>query len=183
LADESNCSTVNLYFQDESRFGLKTHLGSCICAKGVQALVPYQHKFQNTYLYGAYSPIDGQSYTWEMSSVNKEIFIRYLNSFAAHKAEEFKIIVIDNAAFHSTLDVQLPSNIYLLKIPPYTPELNPCEQIWREIKKRFKRQVFKTLEKLKEWLYLTVNQLKPETIKSITSNHHYRDAFFATFNR
>lgn len=144
-------------------------------------MLPYQHKFENTYLYGAYSPIDGDSYVWEVPKVNKGIFIGYLKALSAHRPQEFKIVVIDNAGFHSTLDVELPENIYLLRIPPYTPELNPCEQVWREIKKRFKRQVFKTIEDLKEWLNKTVSKMKEETIISITSNHHYLDCFNATF--
>ena len=176
-----SCDTVNLYFQDESRFGLKTYMGSCIAAKGVQPLVPYQHRFDNTYLYGAYSPIDGSSYTWELPCVNKNTFVSYLESLAHYRPKEFKIVVIDNASFHSVKDVTLPDNLYLLRIPPHTPELNPCEQIWREIKKYFKRKVFSTLDQLKEWLYLQVRAMSEECIKSITSNHHYVENFTATF--
>ncbi len=176
-----NCSSVNLYFQDESRFGLKTHMGSCIAAKGVQPLVPYQHRFENTYLYGAYSPVDGESYTWEIPCVNKGTFIQYLKSMSEHRPGEFKIIVVDNASFHSSKGVELPPDIYLLRIPPYSPELNPCEQIWKEIKKYFKRQVFTDMENLKQWLYEKVEQMSRETIKSITSNHHYMVCFKATF--
>ena len=176
-----SCCSVNLYFRDESRFGLKTYMGSCIAAKGVQPLVPYQHKFENTYLYGAYSPIDGNSYTWEMPCVNKNTFVSYLEALAEHRPREFKIMVVDNASFHSTKGVKLPSNIYLLRIPPYTPELNPCEQIWRKIKKYFKRKVFLTMGELKEWLYGTVKQISEGTIMSITSNHHYLESFKSTF--
>jgi len=52
------CKSVNLYFQDESRFGLMTYTGSCIAAKGVQPIVDYQHKFANTYLWGSYTQLD-----------------------------------------------------------------------------------------------------------------------------
>ena len=145
--------SVNLYFQDESRFGLKTHLGTCISAKGVQPSIPFQHKFENTYLYGVYSPLDGNGYSWEIPSVNKDIFIAYLKDFSTQRPDEFKIIVIDNATFHSTLGIELPKNIYLLRIPSYCPELNPCEQIWKHIKKYFKRKVFGSIEDLKQWLY------------------------------
>jgi transposase len=114
--------------------------------------------------------------------VNKETFVSYLESLSQHRPEEFKIIVADNAAFHSTKDIKLPPNLYLLYIPPYTPELKPCEQIWKEIKKYFKRQVFSNMNKLKEWLYEKVKQMSRQTIQSITSNHHYLESFKATFN-
>ena len=70
----------------------------------------------------------------------------------------------------------------MLRIPPYNPELNPCEQIWQYIKNRFKNQRFNTMKELKKWLHNMVNQMEEETIKSITGNHHYLNAFKATFN-
>ena len=62
----------------------------------------------------------------------------------------------------------LPISIWLL-FPPYTPEMNPIEQVWKEIRTRgFKNEVFKTLEGVVDRLYKTVKDLSSETIKSIT---------------
>jgi len=113
--------------------------------------------------------------------VDTAIFESYLNHFSAYKPKEYKIVVIDNAGFHSTKNIEVPENIYLLRIPPYNPELNPCEQVWLYIKNRFKNQRFETMEKLKEWLHNMVNQMEKKTIKSITGNHHYLNAFNAAF--
>jgi hypothetical protein len=74
-------TTVNLYFQDESRFGLKTHVGSCLTAKGVKPIVNYQHAFKNTYLYGSFSPINGDSFIYEIQGTTSEIFYQYLKPF------------------------------------------------------------------------------------------------------
>lgn len=153
-----------------------THTGKCIAAKGVQPIVNFQHKFKTTYLWGSYSPVDGDSFVSEIEGVNCKIFELYLSEFSKHRPEEFKILVIDNAGFHSTKNIQIPDNIYLLNIPPYCPELNPCEQVWKYIKQRFKNQVFEDIKKLKLWLYDMVNSMTNETIKSICSNHHYYDA-------
>ncbi len=172
---------MNLYYQDESRFGLKTHVGRCLTAKGVKPIVTIQHQFKNTYLYGAYSPIDGDSYVWEAQNVNKNIFHKYLTELSAHKPDEFKIIIVDNARFHSVKDFTVPNNIILINIPPYSPELNPCEQIWQYIKQRFKNQLFHDLEQLKSWLEEQVKAMKPEIIQSIVSNHLFLNAFNATF--
>ena len=175
-------SNVKLYFQDESRFGLMTHIGRCISAKGVRPVINYQHKFATTYLYGSYSPIDGDSFVWEINGVSCEIFEQYLLAFSAHRSDEFKIVVIDNAGFHSTKNITVPDNIYLLRIPPYCPELNPCEQVWQYIKARFKNQTFQNINDLKQWLYKTVVAMEKNTIKSITGNHHFLDQFYAAFN-
>jgi len=171
-----------LYFQDESRFGLATHIGKCLTAKGIKPILPYQHKFDNTYLYGSFSPITGDQFVWEIGNVNCEIFEAYLQSMSTFKPDEYKIVVIDNARFHSTKNITIPENIHLINIPPYTPELNPCEQVWQYLKQRFKNKVFSTIDCLKEWLYDSVEMLDKEIIKSITSNHHYLDVFYTTFN-
>lgn len=113
--------------------------------------------------------------------MNTDIFEAYLNEFSNYNPKEYKIVVIDNAGFHSTKNIEIPDNIYLLRIPPYNPELNPCEQIWQYIKNRFKNRRFETMQDLKKWLHDMVCEMKAETIKSITANHHYLKAFIATF--
>ena len=158
-----------------------THVGKCLTEVGIKPVIPFQHKFETTYLYGSYSPVNGDSFVWEVNGVNSDIFERYLREFSKHKPEEFKIVVIDNAGFHSTKNMNIPDNIYLLRIPPYSPELNPCEQVWQYIKNRYKNQLFKTMDSLKIWLHETVNSMEKETIKSITSNHHYLNAFYYVF--
>ncbi|MCF6180597.1 IS630 family transposase [Lutibacter sp.] len=172
-------SSVNLYFQDEARFGMMTHLGRYLTASGVKPIVSYQHIFKTTYLYGSYSPINGNSFVWEINGVNTIIFEAYLKEFSQYKPNEYKIVVIDNAGFHSTKNIEVPENIFLLRIPPYAPELNPCEQVWQYIKNRYKNQRFETMENLTDWLHNMVNQMTPKTIKSITGNHHYINAFNA----
>ncbi|MCI8603937.1 MAG: hypothetical protein HFE79_07320 [Ruminiclostridium sp.] len=60
-------------------------------------------------------------------------------------------------------------NIKLIFIPPYTPEMNPIEQIWKEIRKRgFKNEVFPSLETVVDRLCNTICSLSKFTIKSIT---------------
>ena len=69
--------------------------------------------------------------------------------------------------------------IVLFHIPPYTPEMNPIEQIWKEIRKRgFRNEVFATLEKVVDRLCDTICSLTPNTIFSITG----RDWIIKAFN-
>lgn len=156
---------------------MMTHVGKYLTACGIKPIVEYQHVFKTTYLYGSYSPINGDSFVWEINGVDSAIFESYLYHFSKYKPKEFKIVIIDNAGFHSTKNITVPENIYLLRIPPYNPELNPCEQVWQYIKNRFKNQRFESMESLKKWLYKTVKTMSKNTIKAITSNHHYLNAF------
>ena len=172
-----------MYFQDESRFGLKTHIGRCLTARGIKPIVQYQHAFKNTYLYGSFSPINGDSFVYEIEGTTSEIFYEYIKAFSQYKKDEMKIIVIDNAGFHSLLKYDLPDNITFLRIPPYSPELNPSEKIWTHIKREYKNRVFETLENVKKWLHdfiknsLTINQ-----ILSITHNKYFLDAYAGCFD-
>ena len=69
--------------------------------------------------------------------------------------------------------------IVLFHIPPYTPEMNPIEQIWKEIRKRgFRNEVFATLEKVVDRLCDAICSLTPNTIFSITG----RDWIIKAFN-
>ena len=76
-----------------------------------------------------------------------------MNLFLTQLSEQYPDDVIllccDSAAWHTPGGLHLPDNIVLFYIPPYTPEMNPIEQIWKEIRKRgFHNEVFASLEKL-----------------------------------
>ncbi len=78
-------------------------------------------------------------------------------------------MVCDGAAWHKSRSLNKPHNIEMASIPPYTPEMNPIEQIWKEIRKRgFKNEVFQTLENVIDRLCDTICSLTPDIIKSIT---------------
>lgn len=115
----------------------------------------------------------------EVEHVNKGIFHDYLKQLSEYKPNELKIVVIDNAGFHSTKGIQIPENIKLIRIPPYTPELNPCEQVWAYIKKRHKNVIYGNLQDLKDWLKDFVESMSEKTIKSIVGNRQYLNAFYA----
>lgn len=174
---------MNLYFQDESRFGLMTQVGTVLTAKGIKPIVNYQQAFKNTYLYGSFSPIDGSHFIWEVEGVDTLIFEAYLNEFSLYRPEELKIVIIDNAGFHSTMNITIPENIKLIRIPPYTPELNPAEKVWQYLKERFKNKTFGDIKKLKSWLNQTVKiEINNENVMSIVKSEFYIKSFKAHFN-
>src|SRR5680860_1451468 len=107
--DKNKYSGVNLYFQDESRFGLMMHIGKYLTAGGIKPIVKYQHTFKNSYLYGS-SPVNGDSFVWEINGTDTKIFEAYLQAFSKHREAEYKIAVIDNAGFHSTKNIDVPDS-------------------------------------------------------------------------
>ena len=105
----------------------------------------------------------------------------YLEDFSKHKPEELKIIVIDNAAFHSTKDIDLPQNIVLMPISPYCPELNPAEKVWQWMKDKIAMKIYDTLDILENKMDNLINTLEGELVKSITGYEFYLNAFYSVF--
>jgi len=179
--NKNKYTSVNLYFQDESRFGLITKQKRVVSARGVKPVGKYKHSYLYKWLWGSFSPITGESFCMTTTVVCKEFFIRYLNDFSLHKPNELKIIIIDNASFHSTKDTILPENIILLPIPPYCPELNPAEKIWQFMKDKIAMKLFDNLESLESKIDSIIEEMDGELIKSITGYKFYTDAFYSIF--
>jgi transposase len=176
-------SSVNIYFEDESRLGLLTILRRVVTAKGIKPIAPYQHKFDNLYLFGAFSPINGDNYLLELPVCNTDAFQIFIDQFSLQKPDEFKIMVLDNGAFHHARRLVIPSNMAFIFLPPYSPELNPAEKVWRFIKDHLSMTIHPDLSALQQHLshilqqYLTFN-----TVKSICGNEFYKTEFKCIFN-
>ena len=123
--------------------------------------------FQSLYLFGAFSPITGDHFELEMPHCNADTFQIFLNEFAITSADEFKILLLDNGAFHKAQKLIIPENIALLFIPPYSPELNPAEKIWWKMKRAFSGKLHKTLDNVSDFIKDQVTILTKEHVKSI----------------
>ena len=148
----SDCSSINLYFQDESRFGLLTVLRRMITAKGIKPVAPFLHRFDNLYLFGTFSPNSGKKYLLEMPHCNSLTLQLFIDHMSNQNPEEFKILILDNGVFRHAESLQIPNNIALIFLPPYRPELNPAEKIWRYFKDRVSMIAYNNIEMLQEQL-------------------------------
>ena len=180
---KSGCTSTNMLCQDESRFGLMTILRRMITAMGIKPTAPYQHKFKNLYLFGAFSLIDGTHFLLEMPYCNSDTFQVFIDMLAQQKPEEFKILILDNGAFHKAKALAIPTNMHLLFLPPYCPELNPAENMWQYIKGKMSMGVHKTLPQLQRKLTSTIkNELSKSIVKSICGRQFYVNTFKSIFN-
>ena len=93
----------------------------------------------------------------------------FLKELSEQYSEDMILLCCDGAAWHKSKTLQVPENIVLFYIPPYTPEMNPIEQIWKEIRKRgFKNEIFSTLASVIDRLCETICSLSTEIVKHIT---------------
>lgn len=153
-----------------------TKNGKALTVKGVKPICPFHQVFQSTYLFGAFSPINGDKFLLEMPFCNNDTFQKYLNEFSEHNPNEFKIVVLDNGAFHKAKSLIIPENIALLFLPPYSPELNPAEKIWANLKRTFTNRLFNTLDQLSIFIQEVTNDLSEKTIISTCSFNYIFDS-------
>lgn len=102
----------------------------------------------------------------------------FLNQLQSTFSDEIIVLVCDGAAWHKSGILRVPDQITILHIPPYTPEMNPIEQIWHELRtKGFRNEVFSTLEKVVDRLCETINHLSNDTVMSVTQRDWIRSIF------
>ena len=120
-------------------------------------------------MYGAVEPLTGESCFWVMPQCNTDCMNVYLGELSKQFPDDIILLCCDGAAWHKSKSLKVPHNIELISIPPYTPEMNPIEQIWKELRKMgFRNEVFATLEKVVLRLCDTICDLTADTIRSIT---------------
>ncbi|WP_308533715.1 transposase [uncultured Peptoniphilus sp.] len=95
-----------------------------------------------------------------------------MNVFLEELAKEYKedkiLLVCDGATWHKSKGLKIPENIEIIHISPYTLEMNPIEQIWKQIRSmKFKNEFFNSLADIVNRLCGTMNNLTKEMVKSI----------------
>lgn len=154
--------------QDESRFGLLTRNGKALTAKGIKPICLFQHVFKSTYVFGAFSPYNGDSLVMELPNCNGENFQIFLDELSKKEPCQYKVMILDNGAFHKAKCLNIPENIGLIFLPPYSPELNPAELVWLNMKRKTTNVTYKTMEILKLRIdEIVCEMITPDFVKSL----------------
>ncbi len=155
-------------YQDEAGFGRISKLGKCWAPQGVRPIVASHHIREFRYCYGAVDAHTGQSFFIIAGGCNTEWMNEFLRGLSDQFPNEYIVLVMDNAVWHKSKSLVIPPNIEFIFIPPYTPEMNPIEQVWAEIRKRgFKNKMFKTLNEVIDKLQEVIKSLHWSVLKSI----------------
>jgi hypothetical protein len=159
-------------FQDEAGFGRTNKPKSCWCGDNIRPAVPCHRIREYTYAYSAVSPLDGNIVSLILPKCNTYCMNLFLAEVATQYPNDYILMIADNAAWHTrSKGLIVPKNIEIFPLLPYTPELNPIEMIWDEIREKFfKNKLFKTLSTVLDNLcealvYLANNK---NVVKSIT---------------
>jgi len=159
-------------FQDEAGFGRINKPKYCWCMKGVRPHVPCHHIREYRYAYGAVEPLTGESFFLVLPYCNTDCMNIFMRELSEAYPTDRILLVCDGASWHKANALDIPKNIRLFFIPPATPEMNPIEQIWKEIRKRgFRNEIFQTLENVIVRLCDTICSLSHQVIKSIIARN------------
>jgi transposase len=159
-------------FQDEARFGHISDTRYCWACRPMRPMVKAMLTHQYTYAYGAVSPLDGRFDSLVLPHVNTECMQLFITEIAQRYPDENIVMVIDGAGWHQSKGLKPPENLRLHFLPPYSPELNPQEHIWDELREKyFHNQAFESLDALEEQLLAGLRHLEhaPEMVKSISA--------------
>ncbi len=141
---------IEVWWQDESRVGQQGCLSRVWAAKGTRPRVVRQRQFLSTYIFGACCPDKDKGCALILPECTTGMMQLHLNEISKNVEESFHAIVLmDRAGWHTTEALNIPDNMTLFPLPPYSPELNPMEQVWQKLKhKDLSNRVFGSYEEI-----------------------------------
>jgi len=140
-------------FQDEARFGRMARPRRCWAPKPCRPVMLNGYEREFVYVYGSVSPREGD-FDWKIcSQMNTQRMNDFLQQVSRKHSADFIVMIVDGASSHRAKDLVIPENIRLLPLPAYSPELNPQEHLWEEIReKEFPNRVFDSLAGVRKQL-------------------------------
>jgi hypothetical protein len=152
LVPEAN---VEVWAQDEARIGLHPIERRVWAPRGQRPVAIQRPGYEWLYVYGFVRPTTGDVEWLLMPTVNVQVFNKALAHFAtAVGASETKriILVLDNAGWHVSGDVEWPVGIHPLFLPPYSPELQPAEKLWPFLREPLANRLLSSLDEVEALL-------------------------------
>jgi len=148
-------------FQDEARFGRISDPRRCWCPRPVRPLCRAMVTQEYTYAYAAVSVADGELDTLILPQVNSDCMQLFLDEVSFRHHGDRIIMVLDGAGWHKAGTLVVPGNMKLVSLPPYSPELNPVEHLWDELREKdFGNLVFESLDALEDHLEISLRKME-----------------------
>jgi len=145
LKNEKNLR-VRLIFQDEARFGRMSDPRACWAPAPKRPMVGLALVREFRYEYAAVSPWSGELDYMTLEKMNTGNMSRFLKQVSETHEQDFIVMVLDRAPSHRGKELEVPENMSLVFLPPYSPELNPVEQLWNVLRRDyFANKVFDSL--------------------------------------
>ena len=133
---------LRLLFVDEMRYGLMSNVRRSWSAVGKRTVYLNQQEFSNRYLYSAIDPIHGESFhVMDFDNVATPQTHAFLSALQERFPDEHLLIVWDRAPFHRPKSLQREH--MTIPLPSYSPQLNPVERFFGEMRKFTANRIFR----------------------------------------
>lgn len=141
---------VQVWFQDEARFGQQGTLTKVWAPRGSRPTAVKQTEYEWVYLFAAVNPLTGQSAAILTPTVNTDYMNEHLRLISLEAGPDAHVVlVLDQAGWHRAKALKVPDNMTLHHLPPYSPELNPIERVWAYLKSHyFSNRIFRDYDNL-----------------------------------
>lgn len=162
---------------DEGRFGLKVWFRRRWSTFGQRPPWIVDDRYEWVWVYIAVTPSSGECCCLLLPHVDTECLNVFLATLRAEWPEERIGVVLDGSGSHRSGKVIWPAGIVPLPLPPYSPELNPAEQVFRHLRKRLANAIFATIEEMKDALTREMQRLweQPKVTMQMTNYSWWRD--------
>ncbi len=168
---------IELWWQDEARIGQQGSLTYVWGERGTRPRAPRDQRYNWAYIFGAICPQRGTGAALVLPQANTHALNLHLHEISSQvAAEAHAVLILDGAGWHQTGgSLQVPANISLLHLPPYSPELNPVENIWQFLRQNFlSNRVYADYNAIIDACCAAWNALMaaPDLIRSIASRDY-----------
>jgi hypothetical protein len=163
--------------QDEGRFGRISTPKRAWAPAGIRPKAPRQVIRESSYVYAAVAPEQGLMTSLILPRADTEMMNLFLAQVAQDFADYFIVMQVDQAGWHRAKDLKVPENIRLIFQPAYSPEVNPVEHLWEEVREKYlHNRVFPSLDELLEVLSQALTELgeDKERLRSMMFFPHFR---------
>lgn len=148
-----------LYFQDEMRYGLLSNVRRSWSNVGDRALLPHRHGFENRYLFTAVAPLTGESFhLMGIAGMDSDAMHVFLIELKKQHPNEHVFVVVDNAPCHRPKWVWDIPGLTAIVLPPYSPQLNPPERFFEEMRRATANRVHETIDEIEAILAGAINR-------------------------
>ena len=160
---------MQVWFQEEARIGQQGTLTRCWGLTGSRPTAVRQTEYEWVYLFGAVNPQTGGSSALLAPTVNAAYMNHHLRFISEQVgADVHVLLVLDRAGWHVAKALEVPANMTLLYLPPYSPELNPVERLWAYLRSHYlSNRAYRDYDDLLTASGTAWNQLTPEHLCSI----------------
>lgn len=131
-------------FGDEAGWSLITQIGPLWAKQGTRPRVPVCGKRAQVSVVGFVEPQTGQWISYLVPALDSDWYSQVLALRAAHFSNEPIQLSVDPAGWHIGKAVVVPQTMDLEFLPPHSPELNPTEPVWEDVRYNHTRNVLFT---------------------------------------